>query len=88
MQGRLLFDNDAERDRAYSLGIKDLNRKMSAEDMASGEVLFAATGVTDGNMLSGVKRHGDWVTTETVVMRSSTGTIRWIKARHNRPFEA
>jgi fructose-1,6-bisphosphatase II / sedoheptulose-1,7-bisphosphatase len=55
-------------------------------DLASGDVMFAATGVTNGSMLEGIRRVGDTVTSHTVVMRSKTGTVRWIKARHvNRP---
>jgi fructose-1,6-bisphosphatase II / sedoheptulose-1,7-bisphosphatase len=53
-------------------------------DLASGDVVFSATGVTDGSMLEGVKVGRDFVTTESVVMRSATGTVRWIKARHRR----
>jgi len=53
-------------------------------DLVSGDVVFSATGVTNGAMLRGVHRHGDFITTESVVMRSATGTVRWIKARHRR----
>ncbi|HEY4941914.1 MAG TPA: class II fructose-bisphosphatase [Rhizomicrobium sp.] len=84
MQSRLVFRNDSERERAAKWGIKDLKRKYSLLDMASGDVVFAATGVTDGSMLQGVHRHGNFLTTESVVMRSATGTVRWIKARHVR----
>ena len=83
MQGRLVFRNDDEKARADRAGITDLNRKYSLEELASGDVIFAATGVTDGSMLSGIKRlPGGMVETHTIVMRSSTGTVRWIKARH------
>ena len=84
MQGRLVFRNDAERERAAKWGIKDLNRKYKLLDLVSGDVVFSATGVTDGSMLHGVHRDGDFITTESVVMRSATGTVRRIKARHLR----
>ena len=84
IQTRLVFRNDAERERAAKWGIKDLKKKYSLMDMASGDVVFAATGVTDGSMLQGVHRSGNFITTESVVMRSATGTVRWIKARHVR----
>ena len=84
MQGRLVFRNDGERKRADRWGIADLNRKYGLHDLISGDVVFSATGVTDGSMLRGVHRHGNFITTESVVMRSSTGTVRWIKARHRR----
>jgi fructose-1,6-bisphosphatase II / sedoheptulose-1,7-bisphosphatase len=64
------------------MGVTDPDRIYSAEDMASGDVLFSATGVTDGNMLSGVRFARDHIATHTIVMRSSTGTVRQIKARH------
>jgi fructose-1,6-bisphosphatase II / sedoheptulose-1,7-bisphosphatase len=82
MQGRLVFRNDDERARAAKWGVKDLNRKYSLLDLVSGDVVFSATGVTDGSMLRGVHREGGYYTTESVVMRSATGTVRWIKARH------
>jgi fructose-1,6-bisphosphatase II / sedoheptulose-1,7-bisphosphatase len=84
MQGRLVFRNDDERKRAAKWGIKDLNRKYNLHDLISGDVVFSATGVTDGSMLRGVHRQGNFITTESVVMRSATGTVRWIKARHRR----
>lgn len=84
VQTRLVFRNDDERARAAKWGIKDLKRKYSLMDMASGDVVFAATGVTDGSMLEGVHMSGNFITTESVVMRSATGTVRWIKARHVR----
>jgi fructose-1,6-bisphosphatase II / sedoheptulose-1,7-bisphosphatase len=84
MQGRLVFRNDDERKRAAKWGIKDLNRKYHLHDLISGDVVFSATGVTDGSMLRGVHRVGNFITTESVVMRSTTGTVRWIKARHRR----
>jgi fructose-1,6-bisphosphatase II / sedoheptulose-1,7-bisphosphatase len=84
MQGRLVFRNEDEKARAAKWGIKDLNRKYGLLDLISGDVVFSATGVTDGSMLRGVHRAGDFITTESVVMRSSTATVRWIKARHRR----
>jgi fructose-1,6-bisphosphatase II / sedoheptulose-1,7-bisphosphatase len=84
IQTRLVFKKDDERARAAKLGITDLNKKYSLMDLASGDVIFSATGVTDGSMLSGVHLRGDYVYTESVVMRSATGTVRWIKGRHRR----
>ncbi|MGZ5924130.1 MAG: class II fructose-bisphosphatase [Rhizomicrobium sp.] len=84
IQTRLVFRNDVERERAAKWGIKDLKKKYSLMDLASGDVVFAATGVTDGSMLEGVHKTGGFITTESVVMRSATGTVRWIKARHVR----
>ncbi len=80
MQGRLLFRNDDERERAEKAGITDLDRKYDLMDLASGDVMFAATGVTDGSMLKGVRWDGEHVHTHTVVMRSKTGTVRYIEA--------
>jgi len=84
IQTRLVFKKDDERRRAEKLGIKDLNKKYSLMDLASGDVIFSATGVTDGSMLSGVHLRDGYVMTESVVMRSATGTVRWIKGRHRR----
>jgi len=84
MQGRLVFRNDEERGRAERIGITDLNRKYGLMDLASGDVIFAATGVTNGTMLDGVKWEPGHVSTHTVVMRSKTGTIRYIRARTRR----
>jgi fructose-1,6-bisphosphatase II / sedoheptulose-1,7-bisphosphatase len=84
MQGRLLFRNEEERTRARRCGIDDLNRKYDMEDMARGDVIFAATGVTDGGMLEGIRRSPTGLTSHSVVMRSKTGTVRWIKAHHSR----
>jgi fructose-1,6-bisphosphatase II / sedoheptulose-1,7-bisphosphatase len=83
-EGRLVFRNDDEKKRAARLGLTDLERKYSLMELASGDVVFSATGVTDGTMLRGVHYDGDYVTTESVVMRSATGTVRWIRARHRR----
>ena len=82
MQARLVFRNDEERGRAHRIGIEDLDRKYSMTDLAGGDVMFAATGVTDGSMLKGIHRSGDRLTTDTVVMRSATRTVRWIRAQH------
>ncbi len=81
MQGRLVFNKPEDRDRARKMGVKDPDAKFSMNEMAAGDVMFAATGVTDGGMLSGVKFGPGYITTETVVMRSATGTVRWIKNR-------
>jgi fructose-1,6-bisphosphatase II / sedoheptulose-1,7-bisphosphatase len=81
-QGRLLFRNDDERARAAKWGVEDLDRIYHLEDLAQGDVIFAATGVTDGSLLDGVKRRGNCLTTESVVMRASTGTVRWVKGEH------
>jgi fructose-1,6-bisphosphatase II / sedoheptulose-1,7-bisphosphatase len=83
MQGRLLFRNDDERGRAQRLGIKDLNRKYGLLDMAHGDVMFAATGVTNGSMLKGVRRFPGGAFTHSVVMRSKTGTVRRVEADHD-----
>lgn len=82
IQARLLFKKEEERARASRLGITDFNRKYSLMDLAAGDVVFSATGVTDGSMLKGVHRQGNFLTTESVVMRSATSTVRWIRARH------
>lgn len=89
MQGRLLFRNDDERGRAAKAGITDLNRKYEMNDLAHGDVMFSATGVTAGAMLQGVRRFAGGAITHTVVMRSKSGTVRYIEAHHNfriKPF--
>lgn len=83
MQGRLLFSEEAEKERAKRMGITDFTRKYSLGDMAKGDVMFAATGVTDGSMLKGVKRWQGGASTHSIVMRSATGTVRLIEATHN-----
>src|SRR5271154_188851 len=83
MQGKLLFRNDDQRGRAHRLGITDLDRKYGLLDLAHGDVMFAATGVTNGTMLRGVRRFPGGATTHSVVMRSRTGTVRYIDARHD-----
>ncbi|MCE1236627.1 MAG: class II fructose-bisphosphatase [Hyphomicrobiales bacterium] len=82
MEGRLMLDRPDKVARARALGIEDPRKIYGLDDMVRGDVLFAATGVTDGNFLQGVKFGRNQVTTHTVVMRSSTGTVRWIRARH------
>src|SRR5688572_298172 len=88
MQGRLVFRNDDERGRARRLGITDLNRKYSMIDLAKGDVMFAATGVTDGAMLKGVRRGASTATTHSMVMRSKSGTVRVVEAEHNWKIKA
>ena len=82
IQGRLLFRNDDERGRAAKVGVEDLNCKYTITDLAEGDVIFAATGVTDGNMLQGVRRTASMIFTESVAMRARTGTVRWIRMQH------
>jgi fructose-1,6-bisphosphatase II / sedoheptulose-1,7-bisphosphatase len=82
MQGRLVISSDEQRDRARRMGVTDIDRKYELGDMARGDVLFAATGVTDGDILSGVRFAPRAIITHSVVMRSSSGTVRWIKAEH------
>ena len=88
MQGRLQTKSSEQRARAEKMGIKDFDRKLTLHDMASGDVIFAASGVTDGSMLRGVRFGKLWTETETVVMRSATGTIRWIRNRKRIEDEA
>jgi fructose-1,6-bisphosphatase II / sedoheptulose-1,7-bisphosphatase len=84
IQTRLIFKKEDEKRRAEKLGITDFNRKYTLMDLASGDVVFSATGVTDGSMLKGVKVTREYIFTESIVMRSATGTVRWIRARHRR----
>jgi fructose-1,6-bisphosphatase II / sedoheptulose-1,7-bisphosphatase len=85
-KGRLLFRNDDERSRARKWGIEDLNKVYDLTELARGDCIFAATGVTDGSLLEGVKtRKGGCMTTESIVMRASTGTVRWVKGEHRKP---
>jgi fructose-1,6-bisphosphatase II / sedoheptulose-1,7-bisphosphatase len=83
MQGRLLFENDEQIARAREMGVNDPRHKYNLTEMARGDVMFAATGVTSGAMLRGVYRYGQGATTHSVVMRSKSGTVRLIEARHN-----
>ncbi|MEO6716183.1 MAG: class II fructose-bisphosphatase [Novosphingobium sp.] len=83
--GRLLFRNDDERARARKWGIEDLNKIYKLDELAKGDCIFAATGVTDGSLLDGVKRlKNGTVTTESVVMRASSGTVRWVKGERRK----
>ena len=82
MQGRLVLDTDEKRQRAAKMGVKDPKKKYAITDMVRGDCLVAATGVTDGSMLRGVRFEGDRIRTHTWVMRSVTGTVRWIDAEH------
>jgi len=83
MQGRLIYEDDAQRERAKSMGISDPDRILQVEDMARGDVMFSATGVTTGAMLRGVRRTGSGAITHSIVMRSKTGTVRYIEGHHN-----
>ena len=83
MQGRLMIDDEETLQRAHSMGITDPRKKYTINDMVRGEVFVAATGVTDGSMLQGVKFRKNAVETETIIFRSSSGTVRRIKAIHH-----
>ena len=83
MQGRLLFENQEQIDRARTMGITDPNRIYTIMEMAKGDVMFAATGVTGGPMLRGVHRAGHSAVTHSIVMRSKSGTVRYVEAHHN-----
>ncbi|MFC4293659.1 class II fructose-bisphosphatase [Novosphingobium tardum] len=84
-KGRLLFRNEDEKGRACKWGITDLNKQYDLSELARGDCIFAATGVTDGSLLAGVKRlRSGTMTTESVVMRASSGTVRWVKCEHGR----
>jgi fructose-1,6-bisphosphatase II / sedoheptulose-1,7-bisphosphatase len=82
MQGRLVTTDVGQKQRAAKMGIKDFDKKYEMDEMASGDVVLSVTGVTSGSMLSGIQQNGNEVWTDTLLMRSSTHTIRWIKARH------
>jgi fructose-1,6-bisphosphatase II / sedoheptulose-1,7-bisphosphatase len=82
MQGRLVLDTEEKRERAHKMGIMDPRKKYALDDLVRGDCVFAATGVTSGSLLEGVRFKQDAVETETVVMRSATGTVRWIRAEH------
>ena len=79
IQGRLMPENDVQTKRIIAMGTKDPRRIFNLQDMVSGDVIFAASGVTDGSLMSGVHFRGDFAETETVVMRAKTGTVRRIK---------
>jgi fructose-1,6-bisphosphatase class II len=82
-QGRLIYHKPDQRDRAIKMGIKDPDKKFLIHELASGNVMFCATGVTDGSMLKGVKFFGHRATTHSMVMRSETGTLRFVETHHN-----
>ncbi len=84
MCGRLILDTDEKRRRAEEHGIAERNKVYTAEDMASGDVLFAATGITDGSLLPGVWLDPERATTFSIATRSKTGTQRWVRAKHKR----
>lgn len=81
--GKLLFNNEEEKNRALEMGISDLNRIYTTDDLASGEVMFAATGVTDGSLLKGIRIKNNIAKSHSVVMRSKTKTIRYVEADHD-----
>ena len=83
MQGKLLFENDEQVARAREMGVTDPNRVYGLQDMARGEVMFAATGVTSGPMLRGVRRFHNGAITHSIVMRSKSGTVRYVEGHHN-----
>jgi fructose-1,6-bisphosphatase II / sedoheptulose-1,7-bisphosphatase len=84
MLGRLLFRNDDERGRAKKAGITDLDKVYSRDEMVTEHVIFSATGVTDGSIVQGARRDGEWMETETILMRSKTGSLRRLFYRqHN-----
>jgi len=80
MQTRLVFQNDNEKDRAQALGIKNFNKKYSIKDMIKGDVIFCATGVTDGDLVRGIEDLGDTFRSETLVLHKSSGTNKIIKS--------
>jgi fructose-1,6-bisphosphatase II / sedoheptulose-1,7-bisphosphatase len=83
MQGRLKYEDEAQRERARGMGISDPDHKYTVGEMAKGNVMFAATGVTGGPMLRGVRRIGHTAVTHSMVMRSKSGTVRYVEAHHN-----
>tara|TARA_B100000965_G_scaffold164503_1_gene136963 strand:+ start:2421 stop:3392 length:972 start_codon:yes stop_codon:yes gene_type:complete len=83
MYGKLIFNNQEEEDRARSMGINDLKKIYTTNELASGDVMFSATGVTDGTLLKGVLVKDDIATTQSVVMRSKSKTLRYVDAIHN-----
>jgi fructose-1,6-bisphosphatase II / sedoheptulose-1,7-bisphosphatase len=84
MQGKLILDTPVKRTRALEMGITDPHRVYDVSDLASGDVLVAATGVTDGTLLEGIRVRRNDIQTSTIVMRSWSQTVRWIKAQHAR----
>ncbi len=83
MQGRLLYEDDAQVERARAMGVSDPRYKYRVDEMARGNVVFAATGVTSGALLKGVRRFGHGAFTHSIVMRSKSGTVRYVEAHHN-----
>jgi fructose-1,6-bisphosphatase II / sedoheptulose-1,7-bisphosphatase len=83
MQGRLMFESEEQVQRVKEMGHPDPRRKFTLEEMAKGDVMFACTGVTSGTMLRGVKRFGHGAITHSMVMRSKSGTVRFVEAHHN-----
>ncbi len=92
MQSRLIFEQtgegdqeieESQKDNARRMGISDLNKIYTLDELAKGDVMFSATGVTSGWMLQGVKRYAGGASTQTIVMRSRTGTLRFVNAEHN-----
>jgi fructose-1,6-bisphosphatase II / sedoheptulose-1,7-bisphosphatase len=83
MQGRLMFEDDTQIERARGMGVTDPNRIYNINEMAKGDVMFAATGITSGQMLRGVQRFGETAITHSMVMRSKSGTVRYVEAHHN-----
>jgi fructose-1,6-bisphosphatase II len=82
MQARLIFMTQEEKDRAPGMGISDLDKVYSCEELAAGDVFFAATGVTNGDLLNGVRYYSGGAETHTIVMRSKSRTVRFIQTRH------
>jgi len=82
MQGRLVTEKEEQKARAAKMGVEDFNKKYELEEMASGDVIFAATGVTSGWLLDGIRHVRGGITTHSIVMRSSTGTVRQVKSFH------
>jgi fructose-1,6-bisphosphatase II / sedoheptulose-1,7-bisphosphatase len=83
MYGRLIYEDDSQIERAKSMGITEPNRIFRLDEMAKGNVMFAATGVTTGPMLKGVRRFGGGAFTHSIVMRSKSGTVRYVEGHHN-----
>ena len=83
IQGKLTFRTPRERERAIEMGIQDPDKIFTTEELAAGDVIFAATGVTDGDFLQGVRFHAGGATSHSVVMRSASGTIRYVQAHHD-----
>jgi fructose-1,6-bisphosphatase II len=87
MQGRLVFMSDEERTRATTMGIEDFDKVYQCDEMANGDVVFAATGVTNGDLLRGIRYYSGGAETHSIVMRSRTRTIRFVEARHTFDFK-